>query len=127
MYKSTLRVVGLVALTWTFFALQTQAESMHSDLTAETVKVWKVDRSGHPPFKRELVTLDVVDTARLQTAPVSDMSREMVTVRTVDRTGKPPYSRRSETLPVSDIAVLEEARVVEKTVFGGRPPFARHR
>lgn len=124
MYGSTLRAIGLVALAGTF-AFQTQAESTRRDLTNETVKVWRVDRSGHPPFKRELVVMDVVDTARLQTAPVSESGSEMVTIRTVDRRGKPPYSRRSERLTVSDIAVLEEAGEMEKTVFRGRPPFDR--
>lgn len=126
MYRSMLSAAGFVALAGAI-ALQTQAESTHRDLTAETVKVWKVDRSGHPPFKRKLVEMNVVDTARLETAPGNDTTSEMVTIRTVDRRGKPPYPRRSERLPVSDIAVLEETGTVEETIFRGRPPFARHR
>ncbi|MEQ8517378.1 MAG: hypothetical protein RIC38_17400 [Chromatocurvus sp.] len=126
MYRSTLSAVAIAALAGTF-ALQTQAESAHSNLASETVKVWKVDRSGHPPFKRELVEMDVVDAARLEPAPASDANTETVTIRTVDRTGKPPYQRGTETLPVSDIAAFEEAGTVEETIFRGRPPFSRHR
>lgn len=126
MYRSMLSAAAFAALAGTV-ALQSHAESAHADLAAETVKVWKVDRSGHPPFRRELVEMDVVDAARLETAPASDASAETVTVRTVDRTGKPPYQRRTETLPVSDIAAFEEADTVEDTVFRGRPPFSRHR
>lgn len=126
MYRSTLSAIGIAALAGTF-AVHAQAESKHSDLAGETVKVWKVDRSGHPPFKRELVEMEVVDTARLETDPASDASAETVTIRTVDRSGKPPFRRRTETLPVSDIAAFEEAEAVEKTRFRGRPPFARHR
>ena len=108
-------------------ALPSQSESAHAALAAETVKVWKVDRSGHPPFRRTLVEMEVVDTARLESVPARGASEEMVTVRTVDRSGKPPYRRRTETLPVSDIAVFDEAAPAEPTVFRGRPPFSRHR
>lgn len=126
MLRSMLSAAG-IALFAGPFALYVQAESAHADLAAETVKVWKVDRSGHPPFKRELVEMTVVDAARLETAPASEARTETVTVRTVDRTGKPPYQRRTETLPVSDIAVFEEADGAERTIFRGRPPFSRHR
>lgn len=126
MYRSTLSAVGLAALAGTF-SLQSQADPAFGDLAAETVKVWKVDRSGHPPFKRELVEMDVVDAARLEPAPAGDDGTETVTIRTVDRMGRPPYQRRTETLPVSDIAAFEEASAAEETVFRGRPPFSRHR
>lgn len=89
----------------------------------ETTTVWKVDTSGHPPFRRTRVEVPVVDTAA---APV-ESSAEMVTVWTVDRSGKPPYQRRRETVPVVDTAALEAAEPADEPRFRGRPPFRRHR
>lgn len=126
MLRSMLSAAGVAALAGAI-ALPSHADSAQSGLAGETVKVWKVDRSGHPPFRRELVEVDIVDAARLESVPADDASVEMVTIRTVDRTGKPPYQRRSETLPVSDIAAFEEAEASEGTRFRGRPPFSRHR
>lgn len=83
-YRSTLSAIGIAALAGTF-AVQAQADSRHSDLAAETVKVWKVDRSGHTPSFR----------LRTETLPVSDITA-FYEAETVERTlfrGRPPFSR----------------------------------
>jgi len=70
----------------------------------EMVKVWKVDFSGRPPFKRQLIELPAADVARLE---VSNEIVDMERVWTVDFSGKPPFRRRFEDVPVIDAASLE--------------------
>ena len=91
----------------------------------EMVKVWKVDFSGKPPFKRTLVELPVADVAALEaTNQVVDTER----VWTVDYKGKPPYKRRYKDIPVIDAASLE-IEAVEESSIKKRPlgSFKRHR
>jgi hypothetical protein len=92
---------------------------------AEMVKVWKVDFSGRPPFKRELIELPVADVAALEaTNKVVDTE----TVWTVDYAGKPPFRRRMQEIPIIDAASLE-IEVDERPSVKRRPlgSFKRHR
>jgi hypothetical protein len=81
------------AIAGAFLALPVAADM--SDNSEETVKVWEVDTSGHPPFKRTLVEVPVADVARLETV-------ETERVWHVDYSGRPPFTRSYEELPVVD-------------------------
>lgn len=70
----------------------------------EMVKIWKVDFSGRPPFKRELVEVPVADFAALEAG--NEVLRTE-RVWTVDYSGKPPFKRRFEEIPIIDAASLE--------------------
>ena len=91
----------------------------------EMVKVWKVDFSGRPPFKRELVELPVADVAALE---ATDKVVETERVWTVDYSGKPPFKRKLQEIPVIDAASLE-VESVEESNTRKRPlgSFKRHR
>jgi hypothetical protein len=83
----------------------------------ETVRVWQIDTSGRPPFKRSLVEMPVADAARME--PV-------VTERvwTTDFSGRPPFKRGYRELPVVDAASLD----VEASAANARPtPFFKKR
>jgi len=70
----------------------------------EMVKVWSIDFSGRPPFKRQLIELPVADVARME---ASNEIIETKRVWTVDYSGKPPFRRKFEEVPVIDAASLE--------------------
>ena len=70
----------------------------------EMVKVWSIDFSGRPPFKRQLIELPAADIARLE---ASNEILETEKVWTVDYSGKPPFRRRFEEVPVIDAASIE--------------------
>ena len=70
----------------------------------EMVSVWKVDFSGRPPFKRELVEVPVADIAALE---ASNKVIDTEVVWTVDFKGKPPFRRKMKEVPVIDAASLE--------------------
>ena len=91
----------------------------------EMVKVWKVDFSGRPPFKRKLIELPVADVAALE---ASDKVVDTERVLTVDYSGKPPFKRRWQEIPVIDAASLE-IEDVEESNIRKRPlgSFKRHR
>ena len=79
----------------------------------ETVKVWKVDFSGRPPFKRELIELPVADVAALETEnKIVEFERSWQ----VDYSGKPPFKRRFLDVPVIDAASLEFEPVEDSNV-----------
>ncbi len=78
--------------------------SAGTDATAgETVRVWEVDYSSRPPFKRTLVELPAADVARLETQEEVQTER----VWSVDYSGRPPFKRSYEDLPVVDAARVE--------------------
>ena len=90
----------------------------------EMLKVWTVDFSGRPPFKRELIELPAADVARLE---ASDEVLATERIWVVNYKGKPPYRRRFEDVLVIDAASLE----TEQTENADRKKplrlFKRHR
>ena len=90
----------------------------------EMVKVWKVDFSGRPPFKRQLIELPAADVARLE---ASDAVLETERVWTVNYKGKPPYRRRFEDVPVIDAASLESEQAEDTDRKKPLGSFKRHR
>jgi len=86
---------------------------------SSTMKVQEVDYSGKPPFKRRMVSVDVADTAQLETT-------ETTLVRTTEFAGKPPFKRNVEKLEIVDSAELQASPSTENQVRRGRPPFKRH-
>ena len=72
--------------------------------TETTAKVWQVDTSGRPPFKRTLVDMSVVDTASME-VDASNVETELVW--TADFSGAPPFKRSLQEVPVIDAASLE--------------------
>ena len=91
----------------------------------EMVKVWKVDFSGRPPFKRQLVELPAADVAALEASTkVVDTERVWI----VDYSGKPPFKRKFKEIPIIDAASLE-IETVEESNSRKRPlgSFKRHR
>ena len=90
----------------------------------EMVKVWSVDYSGRPPFKRQLIELPAADVARME---VANEIIETERVWTVDYSGKPPFKRKFEDVPVIDAASLEVEETgssIRKKPLGS---FKRHR
>jgi len=101
----------LVFATFATFALLQPATATFADTTnsatndsVDTVKVWKIDFSGRPPFKRELIELPVADVAALE-----EENKIVETERSwqVKFVGKPPFKRRLLEIPVIDAASLE--------------------
>jgi hypothetical protein len=88
------------------------------------VKVWKVDFSGRPPFKRQLIELPAADVARLE---ASDEVLETERVWTVNYKGRPPFRRRFEDVPVIDAASLETEQVEDADRKKPLGSFKRHR
>lgn len=110
----------LAGILFAFSSVTSFADSNEGKM----VKVWSVDYSGRPPFKRELIEVPAVDLARLEAA------NEIVEVKrvwTVDYSGKPPFRRRVEEVAVIDIAsleTLENDKLERKKPLGS---FKRHR
>jgi len=90
----------------------------------EMVKVWSVDFSGRPPFKRQLIELPAADVARME---VSNEIIETERVWTVDFTGKPPFRRKFDDVPVIDAASLEGVTTDKSTRKKPLGAFKRHR
>lgn len=90
-----------------------------SAFAAGTTTVQKVDFSGKPPFKRKLVTLEVVDAAQLENTETS-------LVTSTDFSGKPPFKRNVEKLEVVDAAALEATTEETSVQRRGKPPFKRN-
>ena len=90
----------------------------------EMVKVWTVDFSGRPPFKRQLIELPAADVARLE---ASDEVLETERVWTVNYKGKPPFRRRFEDVPVIDAASLETEQAEDVNRKKPLGSFKRHR
>lgn len=90
---------------------------------AEMVRVWSVDTSGKPPFKRTLVEVPAADIASME---IEDAAIETVTMRVTDFRGKPPFRRTMQEVPVIDAASLEEAQETSRKAgprrFGKRHP-----
>lgn len=76
------------------------AQGFSADTAQETVTVWQVDTSGHPPFQRTRVEVPVTDVAE---AEVVETER----VWTTDFRGRPPFQRGYRDLPVVDAASME--------------------
>lgn len=105
--------------------LSLSATSVLADTSGEQmVKVWKVDFSGRPPFKRQLIELPAADLARLE---ASDEVLETERVWTVNYKGKPPFRRRFEDVPVIDAASLETVQVEDVDRKKPLGSFKRHR
>ncbi|GAB5500532.1 MAG: hypothetical protein PsegKO_28430 [Pseudohongiellaceae bacterium] len=86
------------AIAGSLLALSVAADA--SDSSDVMVKVWEIDTSGRPPFKRTLVEIPAADLAQLE---VIDTER----VWHVDYSGRPPYRRGFDELPVVDAAALD--------------------
>ena len=91
----------------------------------EMVKVWEVDFSGRPPFKRRLIELPAAEVAALAAA------RQIIETKrvwTVDYSGRPPFKRRYENVPVIDATNFETGRA-DASDGNKRPKsrFKRHR
>ena len=95
-----MRLTLLAALAALLVPLPALAETSQ----VETVRVWDIDTSGRPPFKRRLVEVPVADVARLESTsePAATITR-----RVVDFSGRPPFRRSTQELPVIDTARLE--------------------
>ena len=89
----------------------------------ETVKVWRVDSKGKPPFKRTLVEVSVADVARLES--MGEIRTEKV--RVVDFRGKPPFRRVTREMQVVETAALEAVDAPVRKVAKPRPFLKRHR
>lgn len=86
---------------------------------------WEVDMRGKPPYKRERVAVEFIDTASMEIVD-NDVETEVVWQR--DFTGRPPFRRQLVELPVVDAASMELVDEQPKSMtFRGRPPFKRHR
>lgn len=108
------------SIMFAFSSLHTFADTDEQEM----VKVWTVDYSGRPPFKRELVEVPAIDLARLE---ASDEILEVQKVWTVKFSGKPPFKRSFEEVAVIDAASLEVTEIEES---GRKKPvgaFKRHR
>ncbi len=117
--KRSIALVSLIAP----FALMSCGTANGLDSGAEMVRVWSVDTTGKPPFKRTLVEVPAADIASLE---IDDANVETVTMRVTDFRGKPPFRRTMQEVPVIDAASLEQ--VSETTRKAGRTPFGkRHR
>ena len=104
-----LRSALFSAIAALLLALPAAAET--NSASQDLVKVWKVDTSGRPPFKRTLVEIQSADLAQLE---VVDTER----VWHVDYSGRPPYRRAFEELPVVDAAALD---IDESSAQSGLP------
>ncbi|MCG8413075.1 MAG: hypothetical protein MI746_02550 [Pseudomonadales bacterium] len=89
----------------------------------EMVSVWSVDRTGAPPFKRELIQVPAADIAALElnAGPV-----ETEVARVVNFRGSPPFKRKTAEVPVIDAASIE-TEVVDKRNIRPRNFFKRIR
>lgn len=119
---TTLAASGLLALSATT-GLAQESSSDGSDV--EMVKVWSVDYSGRPPFKRQLIELPAADVAAME---AENQIIETERVWTAKFSGKPPFKRRYYDVPVIDAASLETAETEEAS--GRKKPlgtFKRHR
>ena len=115
-FVSCLAGALLTLPTLTSFAQEAAGEEM--------VKVWSVDFSGRPPFKRQLIELPAADVARME---ATDEIVEMERVWTVDYSGKPPFKRKFEEVPVIDAASLEMDQAEESDRKKPIGSFKRHR
>lgn len=120
MKKSTL-MVSLVGCLFLVACGATGADQASADL----VKVWIVDTSGKPPFKRFLLEVPAEDLARLETTTGEVETQSM---RVVDFRGSPPFRRSIEDIPVIDAANIEikDSGKVRRTVRP-KPFLKRHR
>ena len=81
------------------------------DSSTEMVKVWEVDTSGRPPYKRTLVEIPAADLAQLEVVETERLWH-------VNYSGRPPFRRGFEEFPVVDAAALD---VVESAGDQARP------
>lgn len=100
-----------------------QADSQSKSADSQTLRVWQVDYSGRPPFKRSLVEVPVVDAARLESLGVVETRR----LRTTDFSGRPPFKRRYQEVRVLDAASLETENVANERPFRNVGFKRRHR
>ncbi len=98
--RKSIPVTGLAGVLLALAFTSASAESGGQEM----VKVWSIDFSGRPPFKRQLIELPAADIARLE---ASNEIVEFERVWTVDYSGKPPFRRKFEEVPVIDAASLE--------------------
>lgn len=103
MFKSAL----FSTIAGTLLALPVAADQSSTDM----VRVWEVDTSGRPPFKRTLVEIPAADLAQLEVV-------ETARVWHVDYSGRPPFRRGFDELPVVDAAELD---VIENSSEQVRP------
>ena len=109
-----MRLLLLAGMAALFTPLPSLAETSHGEM----VRVWEIDTSGRPPFKRRLVEVPAVDVARLESSPEPAATIQR---RTVDFSGRPPFRRSIEELPVIDTARLESSQATTSLT-----PLSRH-
>ncbi len=85
-------------------ALPSTAAAQEQSATEATVKVWKTDFSGRPPFKRVLKEVSLAEAAALEAEPGLI---ETVKKRVVNFSGKPPFRRKVQEVEVIEAASLE--------------------
>lgn len=102
------------------------ADDDSSGAKLETAKIWQVDRSGKPPFKRRLVEVPLADIASME---IEAENGETEVVRVVDYRGKPPFRRVSKEVVVQDVASFETEALSaeERSKIKPKPFLKRHR
>lgn len=120
MKKSILPLLFLSSLAASPFAALSAESGVNN---ASVKKMIIVDRTGKPPFKRELVEVSEHDVAQFE---LLNASTECENRMSVDMRGKPPFKRSVECVPVVDVAQFEMTNESESsTNFSGHPPFKR--
>lgn len=118
MNKRTL-FVGLAAPLVLLSCTATGADQQQGEM----ISVWSVDRTGAPPFKRELIQVPAADIAALEldSGPV-----ETEIARVVNFRGAPPFKRKTAEVPVIDASSLE-TETVDRSKVRNRNFFKRIR
>lgn len=102
---------GLAAAALCFGSANADVDTAEQiDSNKQTLRVWQVDYSGKPPFKRSLVAAPTIDVARLESLGVVETRR----LRTVDFSSRPPFRRRYQDVPILDAASLETEPVANE-------------
>lgn len=117
--KKMALLAGLIASA----SLMSCTTAITAPQNGDMVSIWTVNRTGAPPFKRQLTEIPAADLAALE---LDSGPLETELVRVVDYRGKPPFRRRVMEVQVVDAASFEVEEVNTRR-SGPRPFLKRHR